>query len=557
MFTHDVSYQCMSIMFYPNKPKPPHRYLCTGIFCVVFIVFASCKQPGEKFVNLTSEEKEWIKENNGTIIHCIDPAFPPIEYFDKNGNHCGISSDLLRVVCARTGLKVNTIRKDSWYEVEESAKRHEIDMATCAHKLKRREDYWLFTDPYIRIPSVILANKKNKEINSAKDLKNKKIAACMNYAIVDYIKKHFTNCEIIPVKNTVAGLIELSTNNVDAFISDFPTAIYHIEDHGLSNIKVCDKIGFNYELCFTASKHQPILRDILQKGLASISESERNKIYHRWVYVSYKDFWQRSDFWLTVAISITLILIFLCLLFLRRKRVNELALAKEQADLANKAKSEFLANMSHEIRTPMNAIQGFTDILKRRTTDKKSKDFLNIISSSSEMLLKLINDVLDMSKIEAGKFELHLTSCNLQDTCHHIFNIFSPVAIKKKVDFNMNCPKEIPGYLLFDETRLQQVLLNLIGNAVKFTESGEIIVSSYFENSSSTTIDLTIKIKDTGIGIPEDQLEDIFKPFEQARNQIHSQHGGTGLGLAITKRLINLMGGTIDVVSKVDKGTEF
>ena len=233
--------------------------------------------------------------------------------------------------------------------------------------------------------------------------------------------------------------------------------------------------------------------------------------------------------------------------------------AREMADRANKAKSEFLANMSHEIRTPMNAILGFGDILSERMQDEKLKHIANSISMSGRVLLKLINDVLDLSKIESGKIELNLIPIRLEKIFDEMKVIFSQKMTEKKIEFLLEMEENIPSLLLLDEMRLRQVLLNLIGNAVKFTEKGciKVSVTVISINTTEDNIDLTIKIEDTGIGIPEKDHGKIFEAFSQREGQDHNIYGGTGLGLTIVKKMIQLMNGEISVHSREGFGAIF
>ncbi|MCP4152261.1 MAG: HAMP domain-containing protein, partial [bacterium] len=221
---------------------------------------------------------------------------------------------------------------------------------------------------------------------------------------------------------------------------------------------------------------------------------------------------------------------------LKRDR-DEAELARKGAEAANKAKSEFIANMSHEIRTPLNAVLGFTELLDSQITDKKQKNYLESIKAGGKSLLTLINDILDLSKIEAGRMEVHKEPVNLKTIFDEIERIFSLKISRKKLDFIIDIEPGIPGRLILDEIHLRQILLNLIGNAVKFTEVGYIKVSvrkSFFREDIKC-LNLIITVEDTGIGISEDQKEKIFEAFLQHDGQEMRKYGGTGLGLAITK----------------------
>jgi polar amino acid transport system substrate-binding protein len=505
---------------------------------------------------LTPEEMAWL-DNHRKIRIGIDRAWEPIEFIDEQGRHQGISADFLSRI--QDMLDVEFIYSPSlnWSQVMAGAKRGDIDMLPAVTPSPRRAEYLNFTQPYLHFPFMIFTRNDAPLVTGIDDLHGLEIAVEKAYITVEYLQQDYPELNLKQMETTAEALQALATGEVDAYIGNLTLGSYQIDKLGLGNLKVAAPTPYANDLAIGVREDWPRLKTILDKALASIDENERRTIRQKSLAIRYDVEVDYTILWQVLAVAGSLLLISLLWVAQIRRQKSALAIAKAEAEQANRFKSYFLANMSHEIRTPMNAIMGFSHLALQTQLTPRQYHYIDKIKGSAQTLLGVINDILDFSKIEAGKLEVENIPFSLDEVLENLASLTTMWAEEKGLEILFNRDLKIPDMLIGDPLRLGQVFINLTSNAIKFTEHGEVVVSAILDKEEDGKVWIDFSVKDSGIGIDETELSRLFKPFTQLDGSITRRYGGSGLGLSICKHLIELMQGSLKVDSHPGKGSNF
>lgn len=532
------------------------------IFMFVFLL-ASCSEK-EVVVELTETEKTFIK-NHPVIKVGVDPAFVPFEFFDENNEYKGIAADYLNLISKRTGLQFEVMKNLTWQQASDLAKMGAIEVLPAISRTEEREEFFIFSEPYYYFKRVIVT-QSNDNLTRIEDLQGLTVAVQRESSHEGYLKE-YPGINLSLYDSVEVALTQVSVGEERAFVGNLATSNYLIKTNGIPNLRF---IAFEPEksqaLYFAAHKNYPEIVSIFNKGLRTITESEKQEINNRWVNLE-----TDIDYSLIIRIAIIVgalvtVIIAVSLYWISKLRneveqrkliQKDLEAAKLEADMANEFKSSFLARMSHEIRTPLNAITGMSYLLKKTDTTMTQRMYIDKIMQSGYNMINVINDILDYSKIEAGKIELEHISFNIDQVIQNTVNIIAYKIKERKINFKFSKDPTIPRWFYGDGKRIEQILLNILNNAIKFSDGGSVTFDIRLVSQISNQYQLAFVVSDTGIGMTEEQILKLFNPFEQADRSITRRFGGSGLGLSIVKNLVDMMGGTIEVQSELNQGSVF
>lgn len=575
------------------------------IICCISIlpmdVFATSTDTKHTTIELTTEEKEYCNQINEITIGCTIDNCPILFKNEKTGQLDGISIDIMNMISEKTGLTFRYQALPSGNITYEDLQKLGVDMVSGVeyNAVNKHSTGITMTEPYMHAEKVFVCKKG---VVFQPDSKMVIAIASGSQTIKKVIQEQYPQFQVTFYDSTEDALSALLTGKADAVLQNQYIIERMLSKPVYEDLQVVATASIGDSQCLACivpinkenknnlSDDTSLLLSIINKGIDCLDADEVSfvtikKTTENAYQFTMWDILYRYRFAITMLlISIVMIIVLLRKNYqLRQKHAEQLATQQRARELAainermreqqlllidslklaeegNRTKTNFLFNMSHDIRTPMNAILGFAEIARRDLNDtNKLLDCIEKIQSSGKNLLHLIDNVLNMSKIENGNITLTEDNCNLEECIEMTWNVLLPELEKKHITYKTDMSAVKNKWVYCDKTRINHILYNLLSNAIKFNKhDGNILVTVNQENCNiKEYANYEIHIKDTGIGMTQDFLSHIFEPFEREHTSTISQTQGVGLGMSITKNLVDLMGGTIQVSSKVNEGTEF
>jgi len=515
---------------------------------------------------LTDEERNYMQSNPTIPIAAIYSNYPISFYNNRENEWQGIFFDLIDEIEEMTGMSFILVNDQhtEWSRIQEMLRNKEAAFVAELIWTKAREEFFIWAETSIQDDYYALISRSDYRNVTTNEILHTKVGLTRDTAYTamfhQWFPEHDNTVEYDGIEETFIALLNGEVDLVMTTERRLMFLTHYQEQTGYKLNYVFDQVihtrfGFNKDETVLCSIIDKALHAVDTKGISN--QWMRNTFDYRAVVAE-----AQQPLFIGLSTLLVAVLSLVVILFVRSRRVGKrlevlVGERTQELELASNAKSEFLAKMSHEIRTPMNSVIGYSELALDEEITPKIKEYLTYILQNSEWLLQIINDILDISKIESGKLELEKVPFNLHEMFNSCRTMIAKKADDKGLSLHFYAEPSVGKIPMGDPTRLLQVLVNLLSNSIKFTSTGIIKVSSAIKDINENAVTMLFEVKDTGIGMTDEEIERIFDPFIQAESGTTRKYGGTGLGLSITKNLIEMMGGKLSVLSTPGVGSKF
>lgn len=540
------------------------RKLLQHVGWVVVILLAALEPAGgaEARIELTDTEKAWIKAHPA-VRFGYDPGWGPFSYRDPHGEFAGIDADFLKLIGQRLGLTFKPMHSNSWPEAYETARAGGVDFLVSTAEAEGREQDFIFTRPYNSFPMAYVTRHDSPALISLDQLHGKRMAGVEGYVEVAVLAREHPEIKRLMVGSMEEAFLAVASGRADAVATNIANANYIIKSLGLSNLKIAGVAPYLFDLRYAVRKDQPVLRDLLDKGVASLSAKDRQDIVGPWVGVDYVRIirWDYVVRW--VAGGVLVAGAFLAVMFwhnrslrkelAERTRVQrELEATQRRLEELNEEKTGLMRMAAHDLRNPLNGLMLNVEILAEHA-DPKDREPLDRIMLLAHQMIHMIRNLLDVQALEDGRRRLKIEPVDVTAEVDEVMTAMQTVAGRKRITLTTQFARTAPRALA-DRAALKQVLNNLVGNAVKYSPfDREVVV----EVEPALGGKLVLRVRDQGPGITADEMPRLFQKYVCLSARPTGGEQSTGLGLAIVKQLVTTMGGRVWCESKAGQGSVF